>query len=251
MQSSINTRFYAGTSGIVIPFSRELYPDDFKENSRLTYYASLFNSIEINSSFYKLPKGSTVIKWCETVPKDFGFTFKLSKSISHAKDLDFDAEDVALFMQTVNNVDRKKGCILVQLPPSLKSAKIKQLENLFKIIDAANTHREWKVVVEFRNKGWYNDRTYKLLREYSNNLVLHDLPASATPLTEPLTDVIYLRFHGTEKGYRGSYEDKFLRAYAQRIRQWISEGKYVYCYFNNTLGNAFNNLQALNRFVLV
>lgn len=248
MHNSSHINFYSGTSGIVVPVPQALYPDAFKGKSRLTYYASLFNSIEINSSFYKLPKASTVIKWCETVPEGFQFTFKLSKTISHSKGLDFNAEEVALFMQTIDNVNKKKGCILVQLPPSLKPDRIKQLEKLLKTMDVENAHRAWKVAIEFRNKGWYNDQTFRLLQEYNDSLVLHDLPASATPLV-PLTSLIYLRFHGTEKGYRGNYDDKFLSNYAQRITQWMSEGKCVYCYFNNTLGNAFNNLRTVNRFV--
>ena len=249
MHNSINSSFYSGTSGIVVPVPQALYPEAFKGTSRLTYYASLFNSIEINSSFYKLPKASTIIKWRDTVPEGFRFTFKLSKTISHAKALDFNTEEVALFIQTINNVDRKKGCILLQLPPALKPGKIKQLEKLFKAIDAANADRAWKVAVEFRNKVWYNDQTFTLLKQYNFSLVLQDLPASATPLLAPLTDVVYLRFHGTEKGYRGSYDEGLLSAYAQHIRQWINEGKCAYCYFNNTLGDAFDNLQALNGFV--
>ena len=249
MRNIFNNSFYSGTSGIVVPITQALYPDAFKGKSRLTYYASLFNSIEINSTFYKQPKTSTIIKWREMVPTDFRFTFKLPKTISHAKGLNFNAEDVALFIQTINYVDKKKGCILVQLPPSLKPEMIKQLGKLFKTLDTAIAHKAWKVAVEFRNKAWYNNQTFKLLKQYDFSLVLQDLPASITPLSAPLTGIIYLRFHGTERGYRGSYHDKFLSEYAQRIRQWMHEEKCVYCYFNNTLGNAFDNLRALNRFV--
>jgi uncharacterized protein YecE (DUF72 family) len=249
MLNSFDDCFYSGTSGIAVPVSQALYPDAFKGKSRLTYYASFFNSIEINSSFYKLPKASTIIKWREMVPENFQFTFKLSKIISHSKGLYFNADEVTLFIQTIDNVDKKKGCILVQFPPALKLQETKQLEKLFKIIDAANATGAWKVAVEFRNKVWYNDQTFELLKQYNFSLVLHDLPASSTPFTVPLTNVIYLRLHGTEKGYRGSYSNEFLSAYAQRIRQWMHEGRCVYCYFNNTLGDAFNNLQALNNFV--
>ena len=249
MRNFFDNSYYSGTSGIVVPVSQALYPPAFEGKSRLTFYASLCNSIEINSSFYKLPKASTIIKWRETVPENFRFTFKLSKTITHSKGLDFNVEEVALFIQTINNVDKKKGCILVQLPPALKPERIKQLQKLFKTIDAANAQQLWKVAVEFRNKVWYNDETIKLLKQYNFSLVLHDLPASTTLSVVPVINVIYLRFHGTEKGYRGSYDDTFLSGYAQRIKQWMHEGKCVYCYFNNTLGNALNNLQTLNRFV--
>ena len=248
MQTAFNNRFYSGTSGIVVPVPQALYPHEFKGKSRLEFYASVFNSIEINSSFYRLPRASTIIKWREAVPKNFQFTFKLPKSISHAKGLNVNAEDIALFVRTIDNVDKKKGCILIQFPPSLKPESIKQLQKLLKVLDKTNTQQHWKIAAEFRNKIWYNDETFKLLQQYNCSLVLHDLPSSVTPCIA-LTNVLYLRFHGTEKGYRGSYNSTFLSGYAQHIRQWISEGKYVYCYFNNTLGDAFHNLQTLNGIV--
>jgi uncharacterized protein YecE (DUF72 family) len=247
-RSSVNN-FYSGTSGIVVPVTQALYPDAFKGKSRLTYYASFFNSIEINSSFYKLPQAFTVVKWCKMVPEDFQFTFKLSKSISHSKNLDFNADELTLFMETINNVDEKKGCILLQFPPSLKLENLKQLKELFKMINAINA-QAWKIAVEFRNKVWYNEQTFRLLKDYNISLVLHDLPASATPLSAPLNNIVYLRFHGTERGYRGNYNNEILLAYAKHINKWIEEGKCVYCYFNNTLGNAFDNLKTLNQLVI-
>ncbi len=87
--NSINNTFYSGTSGLVLPVPKLLYPAEFQDKSRLTYYASLFNSIEINSSFYKIPQIPTVCKWAESVPDNFQFTFKLSKAITHAKGLEF------------------------------------------------------------------------------------------------------------------------------------------------------------------
>jgi len=249
VQTSFNNSFYFGTSGIVLPVSKTLYPGEFKEKSRLEYYASIFNSIEINSSFYKLPKTSTIIRWREAVPEYFQFTFKLPKTVSHSKGLHFNDGEIERFLQTINNVGKKKACILVQLSPSLKLDKIKQLQKLLKTLDKANKQRAWKVAVEFRNKIWYNDEIFELLQKYNCSLVQQDLPASATPYKEPITDVVYLRFHGIEKGYRGSYNDKLLLEYAQGIKQWLHEGKCVYTYFNNTLGDAFNNLQTLKGFV--
>jgi len=119
MNSDRNS-FYSGTRGLVLPVPQVLYPPEFSGKSRLTYYASLFNSVEINSSFYKMPKAATVLKWADSVPQNFQFTFKLLKAVTHAKALDFSAEDVDLFIQTVNNIGNKKGCLLVQFPPSLK-----------------------------------------------------------------------------------------------------------------------------------
>ncbi len=250
MSASFLNNYFSGISGLVLPVPQALYPEKFQGKTRLEYYASIFNSIEINSSFKKLPGPSTIIKWRETVPDTFQFTFKLSKSVSHSQGLKFDSEEIMLFMTTVNNVGKKKGCILVQLPPSLQLDKIDQLEKLFKLLCAMNKKKQWKLAAEFRNKIWYNDKTFELLRQYNFSFVVQDLAASATPLLA-VNGTVYLRLHGTERNYRGSYDDKLLSKYAQHIKQWLSEGKSVYCYFNNTLGNAFNNLQTLDSFIRV
>src|SRR5688572_17070366 len=84
-----NGLFLSGTSGLALSIPQAQYPAAFKGASRLTFYGSLFNSIEINSTFYKLPKAATILKWAESVPAHFRFTFKLSKSITHHKGLDF------------------------------------------------------------------------------------------------------------------------------------------------------------------
>ncbi|MBA2248799.1 MAG: DUF72 domain-containing protein [Chitinophagaceae bacterium] len=238
--------FYSGTSGLVLPVSKIQYPPAFQGKSRLTYYASFFNSVEINSSFYKIPRLSTVINWAESVDDDFKFTFKLAKVITHAKGLDFKAADIELFMQTISHIGNKKGCLLVQLPPGLKIKKFQQVQNLLKRIVAPDPYQVWKVAIEFRDQSWYNEEVYDMINEYNASLVIHDLPLSATPLTTSNATFRYLRFHGPGGRYRGTYTYDFLFQQAQNIKVWLSEGTDVYVYFNNTMGEAFKNLQTLN-----
>jgi uncharacterized protein YecE (DUF72 family) len=241
-------KLYSGTSGLVLLVPQIQYPLAFQGKSRLEYFSFLFNSIEINSSFYKMPKISTVIKWAESVPDNFQFTFKLSKDITHAKGLDFNAEDIEIFMQAIANVGNKNGCVLVQFPPGLKFEKFEKLQNLLINLKAANKQNNWKIAVEFRHTSWYNKDAYDLLNKYNASLVIHDLPSSATPITAPAGGFRYLRFHGPGGRYRGSYTNDFLLEYAEYINEWISDGKTVYCYFNNTMGDAVKNLQTLNHF---
>jgi len=246
----INNRmqFYSGTSGIVLPVPQSQYPPAFQGKSRLEYFAHLFNSIEINSSFYKLPKVATVSKWAESVPDNFRFTFKLSKTITHAKGLEFTPADVEQFMQMVAHVGDKKGCLLVQFPPSVKMERFDKMKELFQCITSENKDG-WKVAVELRNGSWYNEEVYELLESHNVSLVIHDVPASATPVIDSKTDFRYLRFHGPGGRYRGSYTNEFLQKYATHIKTWIKEGKTVYAYFNNTMGDAVGNLQTLNGLV--
>ena len=246
---SINDLFYSGTSGVDLPVPRSQYPAEFREKSRLHYYASLFNSIEINSIFYKLPRNSTVANWAESVPDNFRFTFKVSKTITHVKGLEFAIKDVDEFITTVEHIGDKKGCLLAQFPPSLHIEKINQLQKLLETLGEATENRNWKIAMEFRNSSWYEREVYELLEEFNVRLVIHDIPKSATPLGDVRGDFIYLRFHGPEPRYRGDYNDNVLKQYAMYIKGWLNEKKTVYAYFNNTAGAAIKNLQTLNGYV--
>jgi uncharacterized protein YecE (DUF72 family) len=246
---SINQQFYSGTSGLDLPVPRSQYPVEFQGKSRLQYYASLFSSLEINSIFYKLPRSSTVVNWAESVPANFRFTFKVSKTITHVKGLNFAIKDVNDFMKTVENIGEKKGCLLAQFPPSLKIEKLNELQRLLETLGEATYNSDWKLAIEFRDPSWYEREVYELLEEHHAAMVIQDIPKSATPLNDVRGDFIYLRFHGPEPRYRGDYSDEFLKQYAGYINAWISEKKTVYAYFNNTVGAAVKNLQTINRFV--
>jgi uncharacterized protein YecE (DUF72 family) len=243
--------FYSGTSGLDLPVPKSQFPVEFRGKSRLEYYSSMFNSLEVNSIFYKLPRSSTVVKWAESVPVNFRFTFKVSKTITHVKGLMFDKKNVTDFINVVANVGEKKGCLLAQFPPSLHIEKLDRLQRLLETLGEATYYSGWKLAVEFRNPSWYEREVYELLEEYKAALVIHDIPKSATPLNVITGDFIYLRFHGPEPRYRGDYKDEFLKKYARYINSWISEKKMVYAYFNNTVGAAVENLQTLNKYVLL
>jgi uncharacterized protein YecE (DUF72 family) len=247
--SRINQQFYSGTSGLDLPVRRAQDPPEFQGKSRLEYYASLFNSIEINSIFYKLPRNSTVVNWAASVPENFRFTFKVSKTITHVKGLKFSPKDVDDFIKTVENIGEKKGCLLAQFPPSLKIEKLDELQRLLETLGEAAYNSKWRLGVEFRDPSWYEREVYELLEEYDAAMVIQDIPKSATPLDDVRGDFIYVRFHGPEPRYRGDYSDEFLEKYAVYINKWINEKKTVFAYLNNTVGAAIENLQTLNEYV--
>lgn len=247
MHKALN--FYAGLSGIQLPVPKYKYPLEYQAGSRLTYYATHFNSIEINSSFYKIPGKNTVARWSSSVPQNFRFTFKLFREITHAKNLDFDPGQVHKFIETIGHVGEKKGCVLVQFPPSLKTESIDRFNDLLHSMRIADPKNLWSIAVEFRNNAWYNEDVYDILRSYNASLVLHDKPASSVSLTQATSDTVYVRFHGPTGNYKGSYTDDFLSEYAALIHEWLEENKTVYVYFNNTNGDAFNNLVTLKGFL--
>ena len=247
MERVSQSEFYSGTSGLILPVKNKLfYPEEFQDKSRLTYYASLFNSIEINSSFYKIPMGSTVRNWVGQVPDDFRFTFKLWREITHNKGLQFRNEDVNHFMEVINNAGEKKGCLLVQFPPSLKIEMRSQLQKLLISISEADIDKEWKTAIEFRHSSWYHEDIFEMLEDYKFGVVIHDKPGSATPFIDSDINFKYLRFHGPNGDYKGHYPDDFVYEYAQYVREWTLDGKVVYAYFNNTMGDAIKNLDLLN-----
>ncbi|TCJ12086.1 DUF72 domain-containing protein [Flaviaesturariibacter flavus] len=247
MQQARATAFYSGTSNILVPLKQSEFPTSFEGASRLTYYASLFTSLEVNSSFYKLPRPATVAKWRDSVPEGFRFTFKVPKSVTHAKGLQFISEDVARFAEAVAEAGDKKGCLLVQLPPSLKRDHEEELEGLLETL--AGDTAGWHIAVEFRHVSWYHREVYRMLQRHGAGMVEQDMPASATPPANVSERFAYLRFHGPGGRYRGSYDHEVLEAYAARIAGWLGAGKDVYAYFNNTMGDALANLQTLNGLV--
>lgn len=243
-------KYFSGTSGVVVPqANKQLFPEEFRDKSRLQYYSSLFNSIEINSSFYKLPMARTVRSWAESVPDDFRFTFKLWREISHVKELAFNPADVERFIQTIDEAGQKKGALLLQFPPSLTIRSTGQVYKLLESISRADPERSWRIALEFRNDCWYTDGIAGLLEEFGAGLVLHDKLAAASAIVEMEAGFVYLRFHGYNGDYKGGYEDDFLSEYAHYIKEWMAEDKEVFVYFNNTRGDAVHNLISLNRFV--
>lgn len=243
-------RYYAGTSNIVLPVpNKQAFPPAFKDKSRLTYYSSLLNSLEVNSSFYKVPRGATVHKWAASVPEDFVFTFKLWQEITHIKAFAYQREDVLRFMEQIDQAGSKKGCLLVQFPPSLTVDQYAAVEALLGILQSMVPEQDWKIALEFRHPSWYVGEVYELADEYNSSLVLHDIPQSANRRLNKKADFVYLRFHGPTGDYRGCYTDEYLQLQAQQIATWRQEGKDVFAYFNNTIGDAFNNVVTLNRMV--
>ena len=242
--------YYSGISGLVLPVpNKSLYPPEYQDKSRLTYYASLFNSIEINSSFYKVPIAKTVNKWTTEVPHDFRFTYKLWRDITHNKELLFNPADIDRFMQVIDAAGTNKGSLLIQLPPSTMVTANRQLEKLLISIQQADAAGQWQVAVEFRNRSWHRGDIYEMLDQYNVAMVVQDMPASITPMVDQDVPFVYVRFHGPNGGYRGSYTDDFLYEYAQYISDWLQDGKTVYAYFNNTMGDAVKNLQRLDGYV--
>ena len=238
---------WAGTSGLVLEEpNKQAYPLAFRNKNRLTYYGSKFNSIEINSSFYKIPRCSLYRSWLQMVPADFKFTVKLWRGITHEKE--YEQKDLAAFMEAINCFDDKKGCLLIQFPATAPIL-FERIDQLIGSIRKLDKDMSWRIAVEFRHLNWYHPDMLAMLDHHDASLVLHDMPKSLPPALNSMAPFIYLRFHGEKGDYRGSYEEKILKIKANQIRNWLDEGRDVYAYFNNTIGAAAANLKMLKAIV--
>ena len=245
MASTKKGIIYIGTSNVVIPGNKGSFPESFKDKSRLNYYSSLFNTVELNSPFYKVPLPSTFEKWADDVPANFKFSIKLWKEITHVKQLDFKPGDVIKFLSAVDRSGDKKGPLLLQFPGKINFDFYSKVAEILGEIKYHQTNNKWQVAVEFRNPDWYVAETMELLDEFDASLVLHDIPKSRNSQLNKNAGFVYLRFHGTNGDYRGTYSDKELQQYARNIKLWAKQGKDVYAYFNNTIGSAFENARTL------
>ncbi len=241
--------FRIGTSNIVVPGPKHTFPEEYQDKSRLTYYASLFNSLEVNSTFYKLPMARTFEKWASEVPDDFQFTVKLSKDITHAKGLLYEPEAVKKFMTAADGLGDKKGCLLIQFPGSITVHNASKVSELLEEIEQYDSKHTWRKAIEFRHHSWYKSAIYDLLHQYKTALVIQDMPKSKTPDIAQRERFIFRRYHGSDGDYRGSYHEEHLQAQAEDIKKCLGKGKDAYAYFNNTMGDAFNNAMMLQELV--
>jgi uncharacterized protein YecE (DUF72 family) len=244
--------FRIGTSNVTLPGNKGTFPLAFQSKSRLHYYSRIFNSVEINKCFYKTPLLSTYQKWSLDVPENFQFSLKLSKAITHVPNLPGDSGTLTKFMQTAAGVGNKKGCLLIQFPGAISLDYYNEVEQILQEIQfESEPDQHWRIAVEFRNPDWYTGETFELLDQYDAVAVLHDFKKGKLTEISGREDFVYIRFHGPAGDYRGSYNESFLKSKAAQIRIWLEDGKDVYAYFNNTMGNAFDNAISLKDMILV
>jgi uncharacterized protein YecE (DUF72 family) len=160
----------------------------------LQIYSNHFNSVEINSTFYRIPRKSSVEKWRDQTPDDFVFSIKIPRSISHRTNLDYDPEKMDAFLDHIKPFGKKLGPILLQLPPRLSPEHSEQLETLLKQL---KNHR---VAVEFRHKDWFNETIYEILRTYNTTLV-NGKNQSSKPIET--SDFSYIRLEGDRRTVNG------------------------------------------------
>jgi uncharacterized protein YecE (DUF72 family) len=221
-----------GCSGWNYRHWRELfYPQGLPARRWFEYYAGHFDTVEINSSFYRLPKPETFRKWRDQAPPGFRYAVKANRFLTQAKKLKDCAEPLQRMMAPFRVLGDRLGPILYQLPPSLR-LNLERLEEFLELVpkDVAN-------VFEFRDRSWYAPETYVLLERHGASFCVHDMAGSASERIA-VGPVAYVRFHGAGGKYRGRYAEDALRSWTEWIVREARGGRTVWAYFNNDIGAA-------------
>lgn len=217
-----------GTSGWSYKDWNQLfYPLGTRANEQLHFYSTHFDTVEINSTFYRLPTEKAVQYWASQVPKSFIFSVKASRFITHTKRLkDYELTIPRLF-EKITLLGPQLGPILFQLPSSFK----KDEERLQEFVHALP--KGFHYTFEFRHPSWFEDEIYEFLKKHQIALCITDLKGHLSP-GEMTSHFTYIRLHGPKLAYRGSYGTKRLEEWKQKILSWANGGISVYCYFDNT-----------------
>jgi uncharacterized protein YecE (DUF72 family) len=234
---------HIGCSGWNYAHWREIvYPKGLPQKRWLEHYATLFDTVEINSTFYRLPKRSAVEGWAERSPPGFLFAVKASRYLTHIKRLTEMRSGVELFYERIEPLIEagKLGPVLWQLAPSFRREDERLASALAEL--PAGHH-----AFEFRHESWFVPEVYELLRSHGAALVIGDTPQRRFQSHDLTADSTFVRFHYGSRGRNGNYSDRELAEWAERIREWRTKVE-VYAYFNNDWnGFAVRNGLSLKR----
>jgi uncharacterized protein YecE (DUF72 family) len=218
------------------------YPERLPARRWLEYYSRFFDTVEVNATFYRLPRETAVANWVAETPPGFLFTVKMSRYVTHIRRLRGLAESLELFYGRIAPLVRspKLGPVLWQLPGTFRRDDAR-------LADALDQLPPGRHCFEFRHESWFVDDVYELLRRHGVALVIGDTPQRPFQTHELTADWTFLRFHYGHRGRGGNYSEREIREWAERIDGWRRRVD-VYAYFNNDWeGYAPRNARLLQR----
>jgi uncharacterized protein YecE (DUF72 family) len=208
-----------------------VYPSDLPKKKWFAHYAKVFDTVELNTTFYRLPNAATVERWAEQAPMGFVYAMKLGSFGSHRMKL----RDASSWLP--NHLDRARrlgpalGPTVVQLPPRWKR-NVERLDEFLSVAVALAPDLRW--AVELRDASWLDDEVFDVLRNHAAALCIHDLLEDHPWICT--TDWAYVRFHGPaalRTKYHGRYGPRRLALAASTLSNWLANGRDIYAYFNN------------------
>lgn len=206
------------------------YPEKLPAKDWLQFYCTQFNTLEINSTFYRLPAQKSLLNWYAQSPADFLFSVKASKFITHIKRFVVEKAVIDEFYLLMNDgLKEKLGCILFQMPPSFHFSE----ERLQLIVEKLNP--AYKNVVEFRHKSWWTENVFDTLARHHITFCGQSYPGDIPAVVVQNTSTVYYRFHGKPVLYKSLYDEETLQSVFEQISE---KAKEVFIYFNNTWGES-------------
>ena len=243
---------HVGTSGWMYPWD-DFYPAGTRDRDKLAYFVTVFDTVEINTTFYHLPKAPICQGWRERTPGAFRMGVKLHRSMTHFKRMLDCRRQLGMFFHAVACFGRKLGVVLIQLPPNfrLDVARVDVfLADLFDVASAEGVQP--RVAIEPRHATWFESaEILEVLRRHDVAFVFAHSSRYPYPHAEPRTArFVYLRFHGPRELFASEYGNELLRPWAVKAARWLESGFEVWAYFNNDLGgHAHRDAQRLRQLV--
>jgi uncharacterized protein YecE (DUF72 family) len=218
------------------------YPEGLGTPRWLRHYAREFDTVEVNSTFYRLASRDAVARWVEDTPEAFVFAAKASRYLTHVRRLRDIGEGVARYYERIQPLvdSGKLGPVVWQLPANFKRDDDVLAEALARLPGGRHCF-------EFRHESWFARDVYALLGRHGAALVIGDHPKWPFQARELTTDWTLIRLHHGRRGRRGNYSEREIETWARRIAQWRRRAE-VYAYFNNDWeGFALENAKSLRR----
>jgi uncharacterized protein YecE (DUF72 family) len=214
-------RAWVGTSGFAYKeWKPSFYPKGVATKSFLAYYASNFDSVEIDGTFYRTPKENVIEAWKRNTPEGFRFALKASQVITHWQRLATPSPSLDRWLTALDGLGDRLGIALYQLPPNFKA----DFDRLAAFFDALPN--DMPSAMEFHHESWFVGECYHLLEQHHVALCIYDTNEGTSPirLTAPAT---YVRLR------RDDYTDELLAEWTSRIRRWVDEGVDVFAYIKH------------------
>lgn len=231
---------HIGTSGWHYKHWRgEFYPADLPVKKWFEYYCRHFDTVEINNSFYRLPSETAFDAWRDSSPDGFCYAVKASRYLTHMKKLKDPEAGITNFLPRAERLGAKLGPVLFQLPP-FWGLDVPRLDQFLSALPGGHQY-----TFELRNATWFTPEVYEVLRRHNAAFCIYELAGFHSEL-QITADFAYVRLHGPEGKYQGSYQHHVLDTWAARIREWRKELRAIYVYFDNDqAAYAVHNARAL------
>ena len=226
-------KLHVGTMGWSYSFWKgNFYPERLASKEFLAYYATQFNTVEVDSTFYRIPRVQSVLDWKEQTPAGFVFSLKFPQVITHVKMLENCQEETSVFLERVGLLKEKLGVLLLQFPYKFGIEHVTLLRDFLENLPKSNRY-----VVEVRNRKLLNDGFYSVLR--ANNVVLAWVESPFMPqISEVTSDFVYVRWEGDRRRVKGTLgrieadKQTQIKLWAEKIKPFLEEQTEVFGYFS-------------------